>query len=408
MTDQDGTDEDDSSYDRVLVARAQRTISSVPVGSVAILIGGAGEFPRPPPGRAAESGAERHDREARLIVSALHDHLPGGTFCRVVSGLLSLRASHFVVSYAGHAYPVPAGVREEVAGARLDAIALRAGLHEALDALGPSSDVEERDARERLRFLAGDRPHLGVADEFSPELARTLAASLRDLPDDRASIAGGALIAGGDRHRDAIARDVHLGLTSQQIRDEIIGKVGAMLYSRTPEMNARYAAAVYRESGLPERSGESTCTRAADHLDLAAAALSSAREEIASLRSSLAYLKVVQARTEKSAQEANRVQREANRVQRDVWRQEGGQEAHDARRRDLAGALVLVGGADWVSMIGRVASLRQLLVDWLKARCKGEPACGPAGGPEHLLDCPVEIAKSALSAAAEALARESS
>jgi hypothetical protein len=45
----------------------------------------------------------------------------------------------------------------------------------------------------------------------------------------------------------AIAEDVRLGRSSQQIRDEIIGKVGMMAYSRTPEMQARYDAAVERE-----------------------------------------------------------------------------------------------------------------------------------------------------------------
>jgi hypothetical protein len=47
----------------------------------------------------------------------------------------------------------------------------------------------------------------------------------------------------------AIAEDIRLGRTSQSIRDEIISKVGMMAYSRTPEMQARYDAAVARENG---------------------------------------------------------------------------------------------------------------------------------------------------------------
>jgi hypothetical protein len=53
----------------------------------------------------------------------------------------------------------------------------------------------------------------------------------------------------------AIAEDVRLGRTSQQIRDEIIGKVGMMAYSRTPEMQARYDAAVEREQITADRAG---------------------------------------------------------------------------------------------------------------------------------------------------------
>lgn len=52
-----------------------------------------------------------------------------------------------------------------------------------------------------------------------------------------------------DEHSAAIARDVQLGLSSAQIRDEIIAKVGMMADARTPEMQARYDAAVARERG---------------------------------------------------------------------------------------------------------------------------------------------------------------
>jgi hypothetical protein len=48
-------------------------------------------------------------------------------------------------------------------------------------------------------------------------------------------------------HQAAIAQDIHLGHTSQEIRDEIIAKVGMMADARTPEMQARYDAAVARE-----------------------------------------------------------------------------------------------------------------------------------------------------------------
>ena len=44
-----------------------------------------------------------------------------------------------------------------------------------------------------------------------------------------------------------IAQDIRLGLTSRQIRAEIIAKVGMMADARTPTMQARYDAAVERE-----------------------------------------------------------------------------------------------------------------------------------------------------------------
>jgi hypothetical protein len=47
----------------------------------------------------------------------------------------------------------------------------------------------------------------------------------------------------------AIERDIRLGLTSTQIRDEIIARVGMLASARTPEMQARYDAAVERETG---------------------------------------------------------------------------------------------------------------------------------------------------------------
>ena len=50
--------------------------------------------------------------------------------------------------------------------------------------------------------------------------------------------------------RAAIARDIQLGHTSQEIRDEIIAKVGMMAAARTVEMQARYDAAVERERAL--------------------------------------------------------------------------------------------------------------------------------------------------------------
>lgn len=59
--------------------------------------------------------------------------------------------------------------------------------------------------------------------------------------------------------RAAIAEDIRLGRTSQSIRDEIIGKVGMMAYSRTPEMQARYDAAVARERGLKHKDKTSLC-----------------------------------------------------------------------------------------------------------------------------------------------------
>jgi len=68
--------------------------------------------------------------------------------------------------------------------------------------------------------------------------------ALRDLEDQLV-----ALLAAPD-FRAAIARDIQLGRTSQEIRDEIIAKVGMMADARTPEMQARYDAAVERERAL--------------------------------------------------------------------------------------------------------------------------------------------------------------
>ena len=57
----------------------------------------------------------------------------------------------------------------------------------------------------------------------------------------------------------AIAQDIRLGRTSEQIRDEIIVKVGMMAAARTPEMQARYDAAVERECGLANGDKSSVC-----------------------------------------------------------------------------------------------------------------------------------------------------
>jgi len=51
--------------------------------------------------------------------------------------------------------------------------------------------------------------------------------------------------------RTAIAEDIRLGRRSSDIRDEIIAKVGMLAAARTPEMQARYDAAVERESRGP-------------------------------------------------------------------------------------------------------------------------------------------------------------
>ncbi len=58
---------------------------------------------------------------------------------------------------------------------------------------------------------------------------------------------GGEDTALHDDHATAIARDVHLGRSGREIRDEIIAQVGMMAAARTPEMQARYDAAVERE-----------------------------------------------------------------------------------------------------------------------------------------------------------------
>ena len=67
-----------------------------------------------------------------------------------------------------------------------------------------------------------------------------------------------ALLAAPD-FRAAIARDIQLGSTSQQIRDEIIAKVGMMAAARTPEMQARYDAAVERERSIANADKSSLC-----------------------------------------------------------------------------------------------------------------------------------------------------
>ena len=65
-------------------------------------------------------------------------------------------------------------------------------------------------------------------------------------------------VAMGDDHGHgaAIARDIQLDRASQQIRDEIIAQVGMMADARTPEMQARYDAAVARERGRTIAPGD--------------------------------------------------------------------------------------------------------------------------------------------------------
>lgn len=50
-----------------------------------------------------------------------------------------------------------------------------------------------------------------------------------------------------EAHSAAIAEDIRRGLTCEEIRDEIIRKVGMMADARTEEMQARYDAALERE-----------------------------------------------------------------------------------------------------------------------------------------------------------------
>lgn len=59
--------------------------------------------------------------------------------------------------------------------------------------------------------------------------------------------------------RVAIARDIQLGKTSEQIREEIIQKVGMMAAARTVEMQARYDAAVERERAFKSEDKSSIC-----------------------------------------------------------------------------------------------------------------------------------------------------
>ena len=56
-------------------------------------------------------------------------------------------------------------------------------------------------------------------------------------------------------HSAAIEQDTRLGRSSQQIRDEIIARVGMMADARTPEMQARYDAALFREGKIDSSTG---------------------------------------------------------------------------------------------------------------------------------------------------------
>ena len=59
-------------------------------------------------------------------------------------------------------------------------------------------------------------------------------------------------------HSAAIEQDTRLGRSSQQICDEIIAKVGMMADARTPEMQARYDAALQREGKIDSATGPIT------------------------------------------------------------------------------------------------------------------------------------------------------
>lgn len=84
-----------------------------------------------------------------------------------------------------------------------------------------------------------------LSPEIAAEIEQDGAARVYEERWEKISSDDGALQA-------AIAEDVRLGRTSAQIRDEIIAKVGMMADARTPEMHARYDAAVARERRSPE------------------------------------------------------------------------------------------------------------------------------------------------------------
>lgn len=94
---------------------------------------------------------------------------------------------------------------------------------------------------EILLTLVRERRTYVVKHTQAPQPVRD---ALRDLEDQLV-----ALLAAPD-FRAAVARDIQLGKTSEQIRDEIIAKVGMMAAARTAKMQARYDAAVERERQL--------------------------------------------------------------------------------------------------------------------------------------------------------------
>ena len=103
----------------------------------------------------------------------------------------------------------------------------------------PMADLDPftRKELEILLQLVGDRDVAIILGE---------ATSREQVADLEKKLASQLSIADFSR---AIAEDIRLGRTSQQISDEIIAKVGMMADARTPEMQARYDAAVARESG---------------------------------------------------------------------------------------------------------------------------------------------------------------
>lgn len=88
---------------RIVVRRAQDSGPSDPVESVLIEIGPV--FDVPLRDTTLPLDFSRHERafheDAQAVETALHHHLPGGTYCQLLALMLQRRASHFVVSFGG-------------------------------------------------------------------------------------------------------------------------------------------------------------------------------------------------------------------------------------------------------------------------------------------------------------------
>src|SRR5262245_26564410 len=104
----------------------------------------------------------------------------------------------------------------------------------------PDLNPFDRQELEILLYLVRELP-LRLEHTQMPESARERLGSIEN------KLAAQLIVAD---FSGAIAEDVRRKRTSRDIREEIIMKVGMMADARTPEMQARYDAAVARECGL--------------------------------------------------------------------------------------------------------------------------------------------------------------